>query len=520
MSAAASQPVVQCPAPVSCLAFFGELNWIDGRLLLPKIEPYRRQFFTRALDTYRDDGVPQYNFVLAGRGKKNHKSTDLVLTALYCLLIRESSAGNDCFILANDEDQAGDDLSLAKKLVLANSVLQAELIVLEKEIRRRDGRGSLKILPARDVAGLHGKTAIFIGYDEIHGYKNYDLFEALAPDPTRPDVLIWITSYDTIHARPGIPLYDFKLVGIEGSDPRMVFSWYSGDLCTDPDFAELEPELRANPSIGSWPEGRAYLDQQRKRLPTHKYRRLHLNLPGAPEGAFLDQGAVLAAVMSGLKSIPPIDGRKYRAFVDMSGGSSDDAVLAIAHSDGSKAVLDLIIKQPGSVPFNPRAAVQKFAGAIIEYGLWEVTGDNYAGETFKADFSSFGIEYRSSDLNKTEIYEAFEPAINAGEIELLDVPILQEQLLTLVVRGSRVDHQPGGHDDWANAAAGALQLVKNPRRTFTAITVPMTVFRKTSENERSPFAAGLQVPEDRIRRHRILGSSQSGLISVGGASRE
>ena len=63
-----------------------------------------------------------------------------------------------------------------------------------------------------------------------------------------------------------------KQIGIAGSDPRMLFSWYSGDLCTDPDFAELEPELRANPCIGSWPEGRGYLDQQRLRLPTHKYR--------------------------------------------------------------------------------------------------------------------------------------------------------------------------------------------------------------------------------------------------------
>jgi hypothetical protein len=56
----------------------------------------------------------------------------------------------------------------------------------------------------------------------------------------------------------------------------MLFSWYSGgELCTDPEFAGLEPELRANPSLGSWPEGHAYLDQQRLRLPTASYRRLH-----------------------------------------------------------------------------------------------------------------------------------------------------------------------------------------------------------------------------------------------------
>jgi hypothetical protein len=436
------------------LEYFSHLAWIDGRPLLDTIEPYRRNIFTLALDTFRPDGAPVYNMVLAGRGKKNFKSADLVLAALYCLDIRESAQGSDCFIVANDEDQAGDDLDLAKKLVAANPGLGME--VLQDEIRRRDGKGSLQILPARNAIGLHGKTGAFVSYDEVHGQKGYDLFEALAPDPTRADALTWITSYDTIHNSPGIPLFDFKAIGKAGTDPRMLFSWYSGDYCTDPDFADLEPELRANPSMASWPEGRAYLDQQRLRLPTHKYRRLHLNLPGAPNGAFLDQGAVLAAIVTGRKALPPQSGIKYVAFVDMSGGSSDDATLSIAHRHDRRAVVDLVIKQDGVPPFNPRSAVRKFVGVLREYGIGLVTGDNYAGETFKRDFEDAQISYRPSALTKTDLYEAFEPALNAGEIELPDIPKLQEQLLTLVIRGARIDHQPGDHDDWANAVAGAV----------------------------------------------------------------
>jgi len=68
------------------------------------------------------------------------------------------------------------------------------------------------------------------------------------------------------------------------------------------------------------------------------------------------------------------------------------------------------------------------------------------------------ISYKVSDRSKTAIYESFEPLLNAGEIELLDVPKLQEQLLTLVVRGSSIDHPSGSHDDFANAACGALTL--------------------------------------------------------------
>jgi hypothetical protein len=183
-----------------------------------------------------------------------------------------------------------------------------------------------------------------------------------------------------------------------------------------------------------------------------------LNLPGAPNGAFLDQGAIISATVSGRRTLPYEDGKRYVGFVDMSGGSADDACLAIAHAEGKRAVLDLVAKQAGGVPFNPRDAVNKFSGLLREYRLSAVTGDAYAGSTFTHDFEGQGIHYRASRRTKTEIYEAFEPRLNAGEIELLDAAELQEQLMTLVIRGRNVDHQPGDHDDFANAACGALGL--------------------------------------------------------------
>jgi hypothetical protein len=248
-----------------------------------------------------------------------------------------------------------------------------------------------------------------------------------------------------------------KAAGKAGNDPRMLFSWYSGDYCTDPAFADLAPEERANPSMGTWPEGRGYLEQQRRRLPTHKYRRLHLNLPGAPDGAFLDGDVVMRAIIPDLRKVPRELGKRYVAGVDMSGGSLDDACLAVAHREGSRRCLDLLIAQDGQPPFNPRDAVRKFVRALREYGLSEVWGDAYAGQTFRRDFEDAGITYRVSELSRTELYEELEPPLNAGEVELLDIPKLRDQLLTLVIRGSRVDHQHGDHDDWSNAAALGLE---------------------------------------------------------------
>jgi hypothetical protein len=132
-------------AAISPLDFFGRLRWIDGRPLMDTIEDYRRHLFLAALFEFRSDGSPRYNSVLSGRAKKNWKSADLVLAGLYKLLIPESHGGNDGFILGNDEDQADQDLSLAKKLITANAEeIGSEVDVFATEIRRRDGKGALQ----------------------------------------------------------------------------------------------------------------------------------------------------------------------------------------------------------------------------------------------------------------------------------------------------------------------------------------------------------------------------------------
>ena len=282
-----------------------------------------------------------------------------------------------------------------KSWSLPNPIIAREVEPRAKEIMRRDGAGRMQILPARDIAGAHGKTYLFVGFDEIHAYRSHDLFEALAPDRTRHDALTWITSYAGIRHSVGIPLYDLMQAGRRGDDPRMYFSWYGADFTTDAAFEEAAPEQRANPSMESWGND-GYLEQQRRRLPTHKFRRLHLNLPGAPDGAAYSADAVMSAIVTGRKHLDPEPGRTYAAFVDMSGGSSDDAVLAIAHYDATikRSVLDLLMAQTGKPPFNPRDAVRKFAALLKTYGLSRVHGDAYAGQTFRAVSASTGSRMR------------------------------------------------------------------------------------------------------------------------------
>jgi hypothetical protein len=185
-----------------------------------------------------------------------------------------------------------------------------------------------------------------------------------------------------------------------------------------------------------------------------------LNLPGLPEGSAYQPDPITDAIDRKVTARLPVAGVAYAAFVDMSGGSSDDAVLAIGHRapDGG-LVLDLVQDQGASKPFNPSKAVQRFVSTMKDYGIRHVRGDRYAGETFKAQFMEAGIRYDVATESKSTLYEAFEPVLNAGTVSLLDVPVLEQQLLGLVWRGGKIDHAPGEHDDYANAAVGVVRVL-------------------------------------------------------------
>lgn len=457
------------PGTIGIGPWLSRLRWIDGSPLTRHVERYRRRLLEDA-ETVDEAGRLRYSLVLSGRAKKNWKTADAMLYGLK-VLTGASPGGNQVYVVANDQGQAADDLDLAKKIIKANVTLQDWVRPRKNVIERKDGDGFMEILPAQDAIGQHGKTYRLLVVDEIHGYRNYDLLEALAPDPTRGDVQQWITSYASIYHRPGVPLFDFLQMAKAGQDPRLLFSWYAADYTTDPEADGLSPEDRANPSRGTWAHA-GYLEQQRRRLPSHKYRRLHLNLPGLPEGSAYQAEPVMDAIERGVLQRAPVAGITYAAFVDMSGGSSDDAVLAIGHQDGAgRAVLDVVQDQGARPPFDPRKAVERFVVTLKTYGVGAVTGDKYAGETFVSDFASKGIGYHVSAETKSELYEAFEPRLNAREAVLLDAPTLEQQLLGLVWRGGRIDHPGGEHDDYANAAAGVAHVLLSGTRGLSAAEI-------------------------------------------------
>src|SRR5713101_6521658 len=116
------------------------LRWVNRGPLLSVIEPYRLALLQRFLDERT------YNLGLFGRAKKGWKSADLCLAELRAVT-EDWPAGSQCYLLANDKEQAGDDLALLKKIIAVNPPLLDRLKVKRHEIERKDGKGFIAVLP-------------------------------------------------------------------------------------------------------------------------------------------------------------------------------------------------------------------------------------------------------------------------------------------------------------------------------------------------------------------------------------
>jgi hypothetical protein len=206
---------------------------------------------------------------------------------------------------------------------------------------------------------------------------------------------------------------------------------------------------------------------------------------------FLTREAIEACIEAGVYERPPQRQFTYFGFTDPSGGSNDSFTLAIAHAEGKHVVLDCIREVPP--PFMPDAVVVEFVNVLRSYGLSYVTGDRYGAAWVQDAFRKAGcfyvpvgtlhgpVEYGQArpPSSKSDLYLDVLPIINSRAVALLDHPKMVSQLAALerrAVRGARdtVDHPRGGHDDVANAVAGAVSLAARQTKA---------VYRHVSEEQ-------------------------------------
>lgn len=169
--------------------------------------------------------------------------------------------------------------------------------------------------------------------------------------------------------------------------------------------------------------------------------------------------ALAAVTVRDRRELPFVAGTPYVAFADPSGGLHDSFALAVAHRDASDmAILDLV--HEWHAPCSPAVCVREAAAILRRYQLDSVRGDRYAGQWTIDEFARTKIRYVVADHPTGDYFNELVSLVNSQRCELLDVPRLRQQLAGLERRIGRtkesIGHRPGGFDDLAAAAAGAL----------------------------------------------------------------
>jgi len=358
-------------------------------------------------------------------------------------------------------------LGLLKAVDMLAELIEAETgetITLSNRVQIEIATASFRVTRGYTFAAVLADEAAF-WRDETGANPDAEIIAAVRPGlATIPGSMLLIAS--SPYRKAGIVYKTHR--AHYGRDDARVLVWQAATLDMNP---ALDPAIVAE-AYAEDPESAAaeYGAQFRNDL-----------------AAFVDRAVVDACTAPGRYELPRISTNRYHAFVDPSGGSSDSMTLAIAHAEGQRAVLDCVRER--RPPFSPEDVTRDFAETLKAYGLHRVTGDRYAGEWPRERFREHGIAYDLSAKNKGEIYRDTLPLLNAGAVELLDLPRLTSQLCNLerrTARGGRdsIDHGPGQHDDVANCVAGALLLVKSGRPPIKISPEAMALFSRPATPQR------------------------------------
>lgn len=449
-------------------------------------------------------------------GRRGGKSFITAIIGIFLACCREYKLGigeqGMVQILARDKDQArvirGYILALLRAVPQLAATLQGE--PTQKLIELNNGI-TIEIRAAND-SGVRGYTVVGALLDEIAFWKTDEnsarpdkaILRAIRPamSRTKGAMLVMLSSP---YARKG-EFYEAHRKGYGKDENRRVLVWQADSLSMHPtDDPELLDEIRE-----------AYADD-----PESAKAEYGASFRSDLESIYSKE-AIQAVAVSGRVEQGYIEGTRYRAFVDPSGGSSDSMTLAIAHTEdretgqldakGRKVtetyeILDAIRER--KAPFSPDDVVEEFTTLLKQYKVSAVTGDRYAGEWAREPFRKKGIKYKLSDRTRSELYLELLPLINSKRCELLDANRhlrMTNQFTNLERRPGRgkdvVDHPPGGHDDVSNAVAGVLVCTADPGNGLR-IRSGEAVVSESSPDDKAA-AEAIEVERDALipREHR------------------
>lgn len=378
-------------------------------------------------------------------GRRGGKSQTAALLALYEALFRDHAAklspGEVATVMciAADRKQARTVMRYISGLVEAIPMLRAMRVSETTEAIEFDNRVAIEVHTASHRA-VRGYTLAAAILDECAFWHS----EGANPDK---EILAAI--------RPALGTLNGKLIALSSPYAKRGILWAAFKRYFGTNSARVlvaqAPTLTMNPTFSA-----ALVEQALEEDREHARAEYLAEFRG-DIASFLDIELVEQATRSKPLELPPQEGETYFAFVDPNGGGADEFTLSIAHREGELTVVDMVRGRNGS----PAEIVSEYARVLRPYRIKRVHGDRYAGRWPRDEFAKYGIEYVPSTQDRSALYLELMARLNSGAVILPPDKRMQRQMASLERRTHRsgrdsIDHPPGGHDDRANAVAGAV----------------------------------------------------------------
>jgi hypothetical protein len=418
-------------------------------------------------------------------GRRSGKSRMLAMIAAYLAVFPDwspyLSPGEvpTVMVIAADRKQARVIFRYTHEFIKA---LDGVSVVREtQEILELSNGVSIEIMTA-DFRSVRGYTAVALLLDEVTFWPSEnsnaaaEVITALRPAmATVPGAMILCAS--SPYAKKGV-LYDAYREHFASNGDSTLF-WRAPTRVMNPSVPEsfIAAETAKDPASAAAEYGAEFRDDI---------------------SSFVSAEIVDAAIIKGRAVLPPST-ETYVGFVDVSGGVHDAHTCSVAFKDSNGVSVLACAREINSS--DTEAVVAEFCTLLRSYGLTRAYADRYGAEWVRAAFDRHGVQLLKSPHDRSEIYLNLLPALNAGQVKLLDLPRLRSQLLALerrTIRGTgrdRIDHPNAGADDLINAAAGALVLAGGERNHVRWHTGD-PAFERYLDAAKEQEAAGVPAPTE------------------------
>ena len=223
------------------------------------------------------------------------------------------------------------------------------------------------------------------------------------------------------------------------------------------------------PQCASWIDA-GWLDQQRKSLPDHVYKRLHEGLWTLGEGQYLTRAEVQRIFVEALPHSPVV---AYTIGIDL-GYKRDRAVLAVCalRADSLVMIDELYVYTPSKHEPVDLTEVESDAVKLAQAYQATLICDPYQAILMSQRMRQQGlvvIDHAVTQESRKKLFGRLLDVVRNNQLRSFPHEVFERELLGLQVEerggGWRVDHAPGQHDDCVFAVGlglVGLELVPDP----------------------------------------------------------